>query len=75
MDGLYEALFSMLIPLLFELVSFWATAAVECMGSSTVDVLVLGIELLCGDCAELDRAGVGGASVASRGIVGESTRS
>jgi hypothetical protein len=38
---------------------------------------VLGIELLLGDWAELDKAGVGGASFesGSRGIVGESTRS
>jgi hypothetical protein len=38
-----------------------------------VEVFVLGAELLCGECAELLRAGVGGAS--SRGIVGESIRS
>jgi hypothetical protein len=36
-------------------------------GSSIVELFVLGWELLCGDCAELLRAGVG--------IVGESMRS
>jgi hypothetical protein len=43
-----------------------------------VDVLALGMVLLRGDWAELDRAGVGGASFdsfESRGMVGESTRS
>ena len=43
-----------------------------------MDVFVLGIELVWGDCAESERAGVGGASFdsfVSRGMVGESTRS
>jgi hypothetical protein len=55
-------------------VSFLAMGVVECTGSSTVDVLVLGMELLWGDCAVLDKAGVGGASVRSGAAVGESTR-
>jgi hypothetical protein len=59
-------------------VVFSAGEMAECTGSSMVDVLALGMVLLRGDWAELDRAGVGGASFdsfESRGMVGESTRS
>jgi hypothetical protein len=66
---------SILTPPTGRVVSFWGVGVDECTGSSMVDVFVLGIELLWGDCAELDSAGVGGASFESRGIVGESTRS
>lgn len=45
----------------------------ECTGSSVADADVEGRLLLCGDCAELERPGVGGTS--SRVSVGESARS
>lgn len=45
----------------------------EYTGSSMVDAEVEGRVLLCGDCAELDRPGVGGPSL--RVSVGESVRS
>lgn len=68
----------MLTPPIEMPLSFWEDWVAECTGSSIVDVFVLGIELVWGDCAELDRAGVGGGSFdsfVSRGMVGESTRS
>jgi hypothetical protein len=54
---------------------FALVVGVSEIGSPTVDVFVLGTELLCGEGAELERAGVGGASMASRGMEGESMRS
>jgi hypothetical protein len=68
----------MLTPPMVMVASFSGVGVAECTGSSMVEVFVLGIELVWGDCAELDSPGVGGASFASfdsRGIVGESTRS
>jgi hypothetical protein len=55
--------------------SLLAMGEVECTGPSTVDVFVLGIELLWGDCAVLDRAGVEGTSAISSAVAGESIRS
>jgi hypothetical protein len=68
----------MLTPPRVMVASFSGVGVAECTGSSIVDVFVLGMELVCGDCAELESPGVGGASFdsfASRGMVGESTRS
>jgi hypothetical protein len=68
----------MLTPPMVMVATLSGVGVAECTGSSMVDVFVLGIELVCGDCAELESPGVGGASFdsfTSRGIVGESTRS
>jgi hypothetical protein len=77
-DGVYDIASSMLTWPAGMVLFFSAGDIALCTGPSTVDVFALGMETLLGDWAELDRAGVGGASLDSfdsRGMVGESTRS
>lgn len=64
---LYRTVSSMLTPPVALAALYLPFASALCTGSSTVELFVLGWELLCGDCAVLLRAGVG--------MVGESMRS